>query len=938
MLKFTIIDNTVNLGTSTVIDEPVGWDGIGMRLKRDKGWHGFFDFVDDSLTSLEFDGAGRDVLAAAYDLAGAEAEMSLLIEYQCSETDSFDTLYTGRFVFIKYEFICGDRCYVTCGLETTSCIMQFKNRYDQKVDLDSLDTFEPCACNLEETITVGGEFDGDTNKITIDAVDGGIPDDINCLKEGYQITVGGSASNDGEYTVLGVTLVNEIGGNYLIIDVEESLVDEIDASFTLTGCLTPTVLPAYDGLGKEITLPTKPISFADDWFIPTDPNPVVMEVADPGFPGSGLLPHFLYITFDWDELLTDIAISDPEIFDEVTSDADTFEGWSELYHGVIEFFKDSPLQCDAEFEVRVMMEGEIVIQSDDGLIVESTEFALVKTDANGVIIQDELIFDAGGDVGTTVTLPFSFDETRTFNLLDGQRLYFVFRPKLGYQISGPITDPYVISITIDAGEFQASSDSRCSQTKSKVYLINEAMSRATEAYTNDCLRVYSDYFGRTDAQPYTSEDDGCAGLTSITSGMHIRVKENNKIRVGGANDDAYDLDPRMVVSMKEMFDAMNAVHNIGMGIEDDPNRPGNELIRVEPMNYFYNNSVTMTCDHIKEVKRELNMEALLSIFKVGYEKWETENANGLNDVFGKREYRTTLNQIRSTYERLCKFIASDYAIEVTRRAYGTNTSDWRYDNNTFIILLSRKLCVPIVFNEVDGDYFIIFNDSDYATEFQVGDTVTITGTASNNGTFTINEVGEIGIGNTYLKVDEAVTDEEDDNACVTISSGYPFVETNIVTGSTNILFPEATYNLRITPARNALRHFKTILQCYRQFLTGEIIFTNGEGNSIAVIELMNTIGCLIEAEPSEGESILEENGNIDLNKFETPADHYPLFRPERVKFEYPVTYAQYLLIKANPYGLIEFQCGDGPIEEGWIEDFQYKPYTGMAEFTLKPKI
>ena len=41
MFRFTIIDNTNIPSVSTVIDEPVGWDGIKIRLKRDKDWHGF---------------------------------------------------------------------------------------------------------------------------------------------------------------------------------------------------------------------------------------------------------------------------------------------------------------------------------------------------------------------------------------------------------------------------------------------------------------------------------------------------------------------------------------------------------------------------------------------------------------------------------------------------------------------------------------------------------------------------------------------------------------------------------------------------------------------------------------------------------------------------------------------------------------------------------
>ena len=49
IFKFTITDYTTNpSGTSTIVDEPIGYDTVAMRLKRDTRWHGFFDFWDDS--------------------------------------------------------------------------------------------------------------------------------------------------------------------------------------------------------------------------------------------------------------------------------------------------------------------------------------------------------------------------------------------------------------------------------------------------------------------------------------------------------------------------------------------------------------------------------------------------------------------------------------------------------------------------------------------------------------------------------------------------------------------------------------------------------------------------------------------------------------------------------------------------------------------------
>lgn len=929
MLKFTITDYTTSAaGIATVIDEPVGWDGLGMRLKRSPGWHGIWDFFDDSYNQLQFDGVGGNILRAAYNLKGVEACVKILIEYACSETDAFQELYTGDFVFLRYNDNCGDRCFVECGVESTSCIMQFKNRIDQKVDLDSLRPFDncDCSCGNTQTVEVGGGFDAATKVITITAVDGATPGDLTCLKTGQLITVTGTASNDGAYTVNAIGL----GGGSTTITVDEDLVDEIDGTFEITGCLLPVPdMVAYDGLGKEIILPTKPILFKDDWGIPSgytiNYTDDLLDSEPIGIAGDYFFP------LEWSiDNLTEIPDSyrNASIFAHLTS-------------GLTDFLDETPalidnqinpaIYCVSDVEIHIELDGSVHVVSDDTLSGGGT-FILLHVDRNGAII-DSIPLTTPGALFCTNPSPcgFNINYTNIFSLAPGDRVYLYFlMTNVQYLTGGgggTPADPFEFTLALSApGIFTAASTSKCEPTPCKVYLINESLSRATEAITDDCLRVYSDYFGRTDAQPYTSESDGCGSHECITSGLHIRAKELQKLDLID-----YDLVPKMTVSMKDMFDALNAIHNIGMGPEADPNRPGMELVRVEPFQFFYNGSVLMTCDHVKDVRREINPEVLFSIFKNGYEKWETENINGLNDVFGKREYRTALTQVKNTYERVCKFLASDYAIEVTRRQYGGTTKDWRYDNNTFIICLTDEICLDELIFEADDDTITATSTIiNFQLLFDVGDTIVITGTGSNDGTYTITGIPLKSV----IEVAEALTDETSSGCIKDTTKGLFIAEQGITdVGTSSIIYPEFCYNLRITPARNALRHFRTILMSYRDYLNGELIFTNGEGNSIAIIELLNTLTCIDEV--SGG---LAENGNITLDDFTTPADNYPLFRPERVKFDYPVTYAQYVAIRANPYGLIEFQCGEGPLEQGWIEDFQYKPYTGMGEFILKPKI
>ena len=136
MFRFTIIDFTLNKnGVSTVINEPVGWDAITIRLKRDNLWHGFFEFFDDSISNLEFDEQGFKILKAAYDSFGVDANVDLLIEYKCNPLYEFVFLYQGRFAFKRAQFNCGIRCYAAIGIEASNCLMKFRNRYEQKIDV-----------------------------------------------------------------------------------------------------------------------------------------------------------------------------------------------------------------------------------------------------------------------------------------------------------------------------------------------------------------------------------------------------------------------------------------------------------------------------------------------------------------------------------------------------------------------------------------------------------------------------------------------------------------------------------------------------------------------------------------------------------------------------------------------------------------------------------
>jgi hypothetical protein len=914
MLQFTIIDYTTNpLGISTVIDEPIGWDGINLRMKRDKVWHGFFDFADDSVASLQFVGDGFGILKTAYETYGASANVQLLIEFQCADGDPYEQLYLGRFVFSTYKDTCGDECFSEITLEALDCLMIFRNRYDQQVDLDSLNTFDKVCTEFDDdvvaefvaphTINVLGEFAG-----TID---------------GVQIVITDSASNNGTFTVVSYSFDPFYDRSTFV--VAESITNEAYNGVHLQGCLLLLTLLDYAGLDKQIVLPAKDIYYSAN-MIGADAYTINLqydyfgETVEQGLPNdsyafSASVPNLELYNKD----LPDMFSLNSEVYNTANNQP------AASIQPAFTFNVTEAIACQAQLVLNCHIQGGIYDDYNADRTVDFWVTISVGAEWATSTVIDELHIHYTESIGNIHTEPFNFTVTDLpITIANNQSIFLFIHQKTIYTFGG-LGDPNgKIEARVSAGAYlRMSVDSLCSPTNASIYMVNETLSRCVESYTNDCMRVYSDYFGRTDAEPYPSDTDGCGGLRAITNGLRIRNAPNSD----GATPQ------KMNVSMQDMFNALNSTDNIGMGLEDDPNRIDHKLIRVEPQEYFYNNTILMECDSIRVVKRQVDLSMIYSTIKTGYSKWKTWNVNGLNDVFAPRTYRTELSELKNELDITCNFIASDYAIEWTRRQYGLTTADSRYDNDIFLLCLNREK-----YNYSVQGQFVAQGSGTVASaivlqgqnfDFSIGDTFTITGTTLNDGTYTISAFQAGAFGTTLLSVVEAIAVEPAISFVIQQTNTPLRVEQGL-DSATNILFPDTVMNYRLAPSRNAMRWMKSILRSYRNFITKSIKFTNGEGNILASGEVLTP--CRLENAP------IAENQDISLDNFADPTANYPLFYPELVTFEYPMTYVQYLTVKANPYGLIGYQCGSSAMEYGWIEDMQYSPYNGLVNFTLRPKI
>jgi hypothetical protein len=120
-------------------EEPIGWADFELSMRRDDKTHGIQFEV--STGTLRFYGPDALYLKEQKELHGIKAHVEFVAQEFCDDPYTPFEEIRGQLNFGKYKELCGNQCLVELPVEEDSCRLIFKNKYDQKVDLDSALTF-----------------------------------------------------------------------------------------------------------------------------------------------------------------------------------------------------------------------------------------------------------------------------------------------------------------------------------------------------------------------------------------------------------------------------------------------------------------------------------------------------------------------------------------------------------------------------------------------------------------------------------------------------------------------------------------------------------------------------------------------------------------------------------------------------------------------------
>lgn len=431
-----------------------------------------------------------------------------------------------------------------------------------------------------------------------------------------------------------------------------------------TGVDNTTILGIYDGLGVETELPAHELFVGIDANVGTDGYSAITGE-------TGLFISAAFAFRPMYEIIRNDSIDNANV--DTGTDAGSSPALGILPEAISPIFLfDNTIPCfEGGFDYDLRLKGTFSYVIVDGSAVhDDIRVRLTKgTWPNPVTVVDEQILSPVGGS------PLTFDVTLTgsVTLADGEGLYMLYEVHWDASPGNANIDMEVVFDTESSVLVTATKD--CPATNAELYLIHETLSRVSEAITNGCVRVKSSFYGRTDSEPFSFPEDGCGGLRSVTSGLKIRRA----------------IEDKFFTSLKDLLEGLNAIDNIGFDIIQDPLLSYGMLLRIEGVDFFYQDTEILRHDAIPKGDSEVEENKHYSRIQVGYKKWEVERVNGLDEFNSNREYNTSIDTISSNLDITSILVAGTYPIEITRQQSFavSGGADTKYDNDTFIICMER---------------------------------------------------------------------------------------------------------------------------------------------------------------------------------------------------------------------------------------------------------
>lgn len=383
---------------------------------------------------------------------------------------------------------------------------------------------------------------------------------------------------------------------------------------------------------------------------------------------------------------------------------------------------------------------------------------------------------------------------------------------------------------------------------------------------------------------FSEENAGCYWNNFLTNGLKIRnARTIDQIAIGcnQAEEEVPDY-TKLKTSFKKTFEDLDKIFCLGWAFE----WTGTEWkIRIEPREYFYQNSISQSFFNVEEVFQKAKVDKMVNSIALGFNpNWKNIQISGAWAIHTDRNYfiaNKSMNEgSTAKLDIRSNIICEGYAIEFSRRlSFITDSggsSDRPNDYNIFLIWLNRS---TIEVEDIEESIFRLPGETGSKTFLP----------------------GEVSMPSDYI----------------TLSSS-PL---------------HGLYNIFHTPARIAMRWWK-VLGMHTYGLSNPVLrFQVGEYQTTYFSQINDSEeSCQQYLEDTP----LYENVSVSPSVLRPSAQTY-LFRPISVEFSYPQSLCDFLTLSQDEqYRKVRLTSGSLDIQ-GYITQASNQPEDssgGTTKFTL----
>jgi hypothetical protein len=442
-------------------------------------------------------------------------------------------------------------------------------------------------------------------------------------------------------------------------------------------------------------------------------------------------------------------------------------------------------------------------------------------------------------------------------------------------------------------------------------------------------------------------ETGCASKLYLSNGANIRnlVGDDEKLLIKD--------------SPKGIVDKFVDLFNMGWGIEYG-GYGGNEIVRMEPAEYFYQDNLLMEfdSDSIVDYEKAVDPSKYYNELEFGFSRYskqrETEKGGTLDDVHTKHIYQTPIKTNKNKLSVMTDLILSGYEIEFARRKQfdktgGSSNSNFSDDDSIFgVQLVESVMGSTVVFSSeetiTEEDFYTLIVTYLDTYILKAGDIVTYTSRDGVEQTRTVVSYSStrtpVLIGDETIFVDFTIIQFEEELIGSKVGTGELTIENLsfepiLIPESTqpfdsieNLVSPTSAYNIRHTPKRMLLSWAKMFNGGFRTKLDEELIeFRQGDGNTSLSTQFGEGETCLLG---DIDRAVINEGSNLRLDQ--TYGRDY-LFLPYKVSFSYPLTFDDLNYIRRSMrgmneydnYGYIQYVNPAGETEQVYLTSIKFMP-------------